>query len=161
MVKYLGYFFGTNVQPGTGAPPKVSPFGNMRLTLPVHRLVTEKNNLYFADFYCHRKNHLVTLVVTRKGSLADKFCARNLVQLSFSAQGDENPFFFRNDDTGQYYCSRKVTVEVLYTENIDIFKELILNANCLSIVRTVGRGCSKPDSKPKNPTCQICNLYKD
>ena len=154
-----GLFFSTAVNPKTGALPKVSPFGNMRLILPVERFVTDMNNLYFTDFYCHKKKHLVTLVVTRKGSLADNFCASNLIKLPFIPQGNENPFFFRNQITGEHYCSKKVTVEVLFTENVDLVQELRLDKNCLRYVRPTGRGSSRPDSKPKNPNCKLCNLY--
>ena len=154
-----GLFFSTHAHPKSGALPKFSPFGDMRLILPINRLVTGINKLYFADFYCHKNKHSVTLVITVSGSPADQFCSRSLVELPVTPHGNENPFFFRKMGTNQYYCSHKLIVEILYTEDIDISEELRLNPNCLKKVIAVGKRRSVPDSKPKNPHCKLCNLY--
>ena len=154
-----GLFFSTHAHPKSGALPKFSPFGNRRLILPINTLVTGLNKLYFADFYCHKKKHYVTLVVTIGGSRADQFCSRSLVELPVTPHGNENPFFFRKGGTNEYYCSHKLTVEVLYTENIDIAEEVWVNPNCFSNVIPVGKRRSIPDSRPKNPYCKLCNLY--
>ena len=140
-----GLFFATSVDPQTGRPPHWSFFGPKRISIPATAMLTENSNLYFADFYCNDKAHYVTVVLTRPGSETDRFCEKNLIKLDTG----HNDFLWRNN---QVYCSRKVWVEVLYTENVQLSSPLC----SFSIVE--GRGTSRPGGLPKNPSCVKCNL---
>ena len=60
-----GLFFSANSS--GGVLPTASPFGEMRFTIPVERIVSPSCHLYFADFYCNKgPRHYVTVVVTKK-----------------------------------------------------------------------------------------------
>ena len=152
-----GLFFNVWVDPKTSQLPKTSPFGECRLVIPAEKLLTEDHNLYFADFYCHSSMHYITLVAAKQGSEVDVFCQKSVISLPF--QNKENPFLFYNAEKEKFYTSTKVRVEVLYTENVDILKELRSDPYCFSGVTPTFAGSSKFLGKPKNETCEICNLY--
>lgn len=82
-----GLFF--NGKHRNGLIPGRSPFGEIRMEVPVWRLFTPAHKLYFADFYCNSAMHYVTILLTRDGSRADKFARKFLIPLSARA----NPFF--------------------------------------------------------------------
>ncbi|KAF7639956.1 hypothetical protein Mgra_00000398 [Meloidogyne graminicola] len=68
-----GLFFSakTNLD---GTLPNSSPFGDVRMVLPANNLLDpQRINLYFADFYCNRVPHYVTIVVALKDSKVDKY----------------------------------------------------------------------------------------
>ena len=154
-----GLFFAVRPEPSTMSIPTVSPFGNVRIILPIEKLLQSCPNFYFADFYCHNDIHYLTLVATKLNSSSDRFCRDHLLEISL----DRNPFIFRELSwdplTGateqKFYCCREPRVEILYTENID------LNENYIKwdTVRTIGRGSSTPGGLPKRRGCNICNLY--
>ena len=152
-----GLFFNVWVDSKKGQLPKTSPFGECRLVIPAEKLLTEDYNLYFADFYCHSGLHYITVVAANEGSEADIFCQKSLISLPF--QNTENPFFFYNAEKRKFYTSTDVRVEILYTENIDIRKELNFDPRCFYRVTPIFAGSSKFLGKPKNETCDICNLY--
>ena len=152
-----GLFFNVWVDPKKGKLPKTSPFGECRLVIPAEKLLTDEHNLYFADFYCHSDLHYITMVAAKQGSEADIFCQKSVISLPF--QNTANPFFFYNAEKEKFYTSTKVRVEVFYTENIDILKELNSDPYCFYRVRPIFAGSSKLLGKPKNATCDICNLY--
>ena len=140
-----GLFFATSVDPQTGQPPHWSFFGPKRVSIPATAMLTTNSNLYFADFYCNDKAHYVTVVLTRPGSKTDRFCEKNLIKLDT----DDNDFLWRNNHV---YCSSRVWVEVLYTENVQLSSPLC------SFSEVEGRGTSRPGGLPKNPSCGKCNL---
>lgn len=149
-----GLFFNTLANPYTGALPLGSPFGDVRLIISIGRMVTPAHKLYFADFYCSHTKHLVTLVVARRGTSADQWCTRKLIELPIH----QNPFLFR-DAAGNFHCSRRNTVEVLFTDDINLLEELKHKFTVLREVRAVGRRRSIPNSQPKNSACTICNIF--
>ena len=83
-----GLFFCANVNYGSGRPPFASPFGSQRLNIPASVLINYGVSMYFADYYCLYRAHYVTLVLAKKGSRADGFCKKNLLQLNLN----NNPF---------------------------------------------------------------------
>ncbi len=126
-----------------------SPFGSRCLNIPAERMFQSCPNLYFADFYCsirsRKRIHYVTVVMTKPGSLADFFCRANLVKLD----AKDNPFLVYN---GLYCCvPTSISVEVLYTENIN------LQGAEFTDVRS--SGTSSPNGFPKDPNCSVCNLH--
>ncbi|KAK2138498.1 hypothetical protein LSH36_2929g00004, partial [Paralvinella palmiformis] len=60
-----GLFFSVNIDPITRRPPSTSIYGDCRLIVPVKNIMELCPNIYFTDFYCVRKPHYVTLVLTR------------------------------------------------------------------------------------------------
>jgi len=140
-----------------GEPPSFSYFGPMRLQVPARELLKTASNLYFADFYCmHSSIHQVTLVMTKTGSESDNFCRAKLLPLSLTDK-QNNPFFFGNNERLFTCNKKKLEVELLYTEDVDV-KLLLQHGAILSHTEVKGRGHSKPDGIPKNPNCLICNV---
>ena len=140
-----GLFFATR------NPENISHFGDRRVTIPATAMLTADSNLYFADFYCNRRAHYVTVVLTRPGSDTDRFCESNLIKLNIT----DNEFLKRSCNPGEA-CEVRVTigvwVEVLYTEDVDLSRP-----ECtFSTVRSTGT--SRPGGLPKNPNCRVCNL---
>ena len=140
-----------------GSLIRTSPFGDTRLTLPVKKYINpETGNLYFADIFCHKKRHHVTLVVAKPGSEADLYCAENLIKLPMIPQNSQqNPFFFYRRDKKQFYCTFSVWIELYFTENVDLGAEIRNNKKCLQgrfRPRSVGYG------KPKRGNCTDCSL---
>ena len=139
-----GLFFSTK------NPGNISHFGDQRVTIPAEAMLTADSNLYFADFYCFKQAHYVTVVLTRPGSDTDRFCESNLIKLDITC----NEFLERSCRSWECVVrvSHKVWVEVLYTEDVDLSRP-----ECtFSTVRSTGT--STPGGLPKNPKCQVCNL---
>lgn len=154
--KLYGLFFLASVEPGseTGEPRTSSPFGRSRLLVPVEEMIKSAPNVYFADFYCMKGQvHYVTLVLTRSGTDADRFCRDRRLKVLGLRDRVENPFLFYGDDGElRVTTSQDLQVEVFYTENISI------NAYTLQHnIPTVGQGHTTPGGVPKNPRCRICN----
>ena len=142
-----------------GIPPRYSYFGPIRLQVPSWVLLQMAPNLYFADFYCMRGSvHQVTLVMTKPGSISDEFCReKELPQLSLTDR-QNNPFLFQSGGRLLTNNKKKLEVELLYTEDINVVKLQSQHNAVLSRTETKGRGHSKPDGIPKNPNCAICNV---
>lgn len=103
-----------------GNPPKLpdrSCYGDTRFCIAAPLLFDVRvNRLYFCDFYCTKALHYVTLVLTRRGSPNDEFCAKHLAELNMQ----ENSFLMvrqEQDSWGQprwvYYSNFHIWVEVL------------------------------------------------
>nr|XP_022341815.1 phytanoyl-CoA hydroxylase-interacting protein-like isoform X2 [Crassostrea virginica] len=153
--KLHGLFFSANVDPKTRDPPPVSYYGDQRIHIPVSFMITPDTNLYFADFYCHNIKHKVTLVVTLKGSKADEFCSARLKSLNQSY----NEFLYRSPDSTDAMVNTRVTVEVFYTESIDIGKLLESRNAYFTTVQSKGNPLLKTLlGRPKREGCKTCNL---
>ncbi len=142
-----GLFFAVRPEPGTTQPQSDSLFGPRRITLPVEKLIESDVKLYFADFYCHKRIHYLTLVATKPYSSADLFCRAHLIELP-----EDNPFFKK--EGGDFYCSTEPRVEILYTEDVDLKADYIE----WDTVPIIGRGSSTPGGLPKRRSCTVCNL---
>lgn len=141
-----------------GEPPRYSYFGPRRLQVPASELLQMAPNLYFADFYCMQSSiHQVTLVMTKPGSKSDQFCRAKLLPLSVTDK-QNNPFLFLSGVDLFTNNKKKLEVELLYTENIDVVELLSCHNAILSRVETKGRGHSRPEGIRKNPKCLICNV---
>ena len=135
--------------------PRNSKFGDTRLIIPLERLIDFRECiLYFSDLYCHGKGHHVLLVVTRRGSSADAFCAQRLPRLPWIPRnsGFENPLLFFDQKTDVFMATPTVWVSIFYTENVRI------NDNTDFYERGFGRR-AVGYGKPKDPSCVICNLH--
>ena len=153
--KLHGLFFSANVDPTTRRPPPVSYYGDQRIHIPVSFMITPATNLYFADFYCHYVKHKVTLVITLKGSKADEFCRARLKSLNQSF----NDFLYRSPDSEVAMVNTRVTVEVFYTESIDIGKLLESTNTHFTTVESKGNTLLKTlNGIPKREGCKTCNL---
>ena len=148
-----GVFFGTAIDPLTGLPPLKSIYGSKRINIPCQVLLNHNANLYFVDFYCYKWAHYVTLVLTKSGSPADAFCQKKLVELN-KFQND----FLKITPLGVAVTSR-VWVEVFFTESIDLVNAVTLHGACFS--DTVSMMGKNNLGVPKNPSCQLCNLYPE
>lgn len=150
-----GLFFSASADPLTGQPPAVSYYGDQRIHIPVGFMINQRTNLYFADFYCHYVNHHVTLVITLKGSEADAFCRPRLLALNPAY----NEFLYRRPHEQHAMVNTKVTVEVFYTESIDIVEFLRSKLAYLSSVKQSGNAALKTViGLPKRKDCKICNI---
>ena len=153
--KLHGLFFSANVDPTTGLPPPVSYYGDQRIHIPVSFMITPFTNLYFADFYCHYVKHKVTLVITMKGSEAANFCRSRLLSLSQSF----NEFLYLSPGSHVAMVNTRVTVEVFYTESIDIVNLLKSKYAYITTVKQSGNPLLKTIfGIPKRKDCQICNI---
>lgn len=142
-----------------GVPPRYSYFGPVRLQVPASELLQMAPNLYFADFYCMQGSiHQVTLVMTKPGSKSDEFCRAKLLPLSLTDK-QNNPFLFLNGVDLLTNNKKKLEVELLYTENIDVVDLSSCHNAILSFTKTKGRGHSRPEGIRKNPKCLICNVH--
>lgn len=132
--------------------PKSSPFGDVRMDIDcISVLHPERHNLYFADFYCNKEIHYVTVVVCITGTHADRYCRKNLIKLDTSTN-----LFIRsvpNNHQCKFYINNNIWIEILYTEDIN------LNGNSFTSIRATGKGSSNTDGVPNNKSCTICNLY--
>ncbi|XP_062570345.1 phytanoyl-CoA hydroxylase-interacting protein-like isoform X3 [Saccostrea cucullata] len=150
-----GLFFGCGLYPKNGKPPWFSFFGNRRLYISSTAIFRKSMHLYFADFYCHTKNHFATLVLTKPNSEQDEFCREhNLPQLDIT----NNPFLKIQTTNGEVLVTVGVRVEVLYTETMDVNEVTDCGIGRFVWVKPRGRGQSRPKGIPKNLSCQICNL---
>lgn len=153
--KLHGLFFSANVDPVTGQPPALSYYGDKRIHIPVGFMINQNTNLYFADFYCHYVNHHVTLVITLKGSEADVFCQQRLLALNPAY----NEFLFRRPHEQHAMVNTRVTVEVFYTESIDVAQFLKSKFAYLTSVEQLGNAELKTIiGLPKRKDCKICNI---
>ncbi|XP_046569306.1 phytanoyl-CoA hydroxylase-interacting protein-like [Haliotis rubra] len=161
--KLNGLFFSASVKFSTGKVPSTSCFGAKRLYVPAEVLFDGNTCLYFTDFYCtsSRGPHYVTLVMTRKGSEADRFCQTRLRQLN----PFNNPFLYKKNCSYGWQvftctCSVCLNIEVFYTENVDIKWLLDRHRNnaYFENVETFGQGHSSLMGIPKNTKCKVCNL---
>ena len=153
-----GLFFLANVEDRstTGEPRRRSQFGPCRIQIPARTLVDAAPNLYFADYYCMRgRIHYVTLVMTKPRSKADNFCRDRLLPLSLRDK-TQNPFFY--EDGGKFYVARSLTIELFFTEDINIKDMIRHGAEFFSSIPTIGKGSSTPGGIPKNSACSACNL---
>ncbi|KAI6203062.1 hypothetical protein M3Y94_00513500 [Aphelenchoides besseyi] len=152
-----GLFFSALLQ--NGQLPGVSPFGDVRFVVPADRLLSPDHvNIYFADFYCHRVPHYVTIVVCEKNSNADRFCRKHVKHLNFY----DNPFLTveacgHQNGRGfyRYYVNNNAHVEILYT------KDVPLSYGTLSDVLSRGCGTSRVGGYKNNWRCEKCNLKKE
>uniref|UniRef100_A0A915DDH4 Uncharacterized protein n=1 Tax=Ditylenchus dipsaci TaxID=166011 RepID=A0A915DDH4_9BILA len=147
-----GLFFSARLK-DNGQLPHSSPFGEVRMQVPVEKLLNgDKVNMYFSDFYCNKKMHYVTLVICKKGSDSDRFCRDHLLLLSPT---NNNFLKVVEGQNGKSFCvNLKVWVEIYYTEEISLFE-----AAKFDQIETIGRGYSKEDGLPHNKSCLECNLY--
>jgi hypothetical protein len=156
-----GLFFMAEVQPYTdGEPYHASAFGSTRLIVPVRVLLNLTPNIYFTDFYCMRGQfHYVTLVLTKDGSTADRFCRERLLPLSRYDRLN-NPFLFEDSTDGNMKVAEGVKVELLCTENLNV-NDLVKSEGAMikENTRLIGKGSSTPGGLRKRPTCTVCNLY--
>ena len=149
--KLSGLFFCANVNFRTHEPPKSSPFGDTRLSIPVHELLT-RCNLYFTDFYCMREDgpHYIILVATKNNSLSDAFCRQYLLPVD----PKRNPFFCF-EEGGSAMVSCQTWVEIFYTESINL-REIIRRG---ADITTVGStSTSSSDGIPKYRHRYDCNI---
>jgi hypothetical protein len=139
-----------------------SIYGDVRLSLPVTNLIDANTRLYFTDFYCvpgknQPRPHYVTLVITRVGSAADRFCRRCLLSLDLR----DNPFFkvldFRRNVSEVVRCGH-FHVELYYAEDVDIKGLLFSGRAFLGGVKMRNGMTSKRRPQPKSVRCPHCNL---
>nr|CAD2170380.1 unnamed protein product [Meloidogyne enterolobii] len=149
-----GLFFSAKTNPD-GSLPNSSPFGDVRMVLPAHNLLDpQRVNLYFADFYCNRVPHYVTVVVAFKDSDVDKFSKDKLLPLD---PFDNQFLLLQHTSNSQsplnFFVNKKVWVEIYYTETVPMrwgrFDNIIPQ----------GVGTSKIGGLPHNKNCRTCNLY--
>ncbi|XP_033755572.1 phytanoyl-CoA hydroxylase-interacting protein-like [Pecten maximus] len=151
-----GLFFSTNVDPDTLLPPRLSYFGPVRLHVPTYALLNDATNMYFSDFYCHRVNHKVQIVLAVKDSQADRFCRKQLVLI------DErnNPFLVRvgYGPNEIVKVTANVTVELFYTEDVPITALMCNHEVYFTETKQKGNALAMVNGIPKNKDCRICNL---
>ncbi|GMS99700.1 hypothetical protein PENTCL1PPCAC_21875, partial [Pristionchus entomophagus] len=150
-----GLFFSARLLPN-GTLPCSSPFGNVRMMVQAVMILDPTNvNIYFADFYCNKQAHYVTIIVARKGSDSDIYSQKYLIQLDMR----NNPwlkYLIRpdgNDWKFVFYAAHSVWVEILYTEHVP------LNWGRFDKIQATGIGTSKIGGLSNNKACTICNLY--
>jgi len=149
-----GLFFMSKVQ--DGQPQPQSPFGDTRLLVRAKILLDLAPNVYFADFYClNRKDHYVTLVLTRPGSAADTLCRQRLPKQNIYGKNC-NPFLFV--DGREVHISSKVMVELFFTEDLNI-AELLADhdkAKMMYNIPTFGAGHTSQGGRAKHSSCSTC-----
>ncbi|GMT27026.1 hypothetical protein PFISCL1PPCAC_18323, partial [Pristionchus fissidentatus] len=150
-----GLFFSARLLPN-GTLPCSSPFGNVRMLVQAFMLLDPENvNIYFADFYCNKQAHYVTIVVAVKGGETDNYASKCLIPLDMRnnpwlkylirPDGDKWKFLF--------YAACSVWVEILFTENVP------LNWGRFDQIQATGLGTSKIGGLSNNKSCTTCNLY--
>lgn len=149
----LGLFFNGSLHNKSKKPPTFSYFGNQRLIVNSSFIVNVHQNIYFVDFYCHNlRDHYVTLVVARPGSVVDRFCQRHLMQINVF----NNPFL--KIVNGKLYVTLGVNIEVFYTDIVDVNRVIQDRTGKFMPVTFRGKG-SKEFGIPKNLACKVCNLW--
>ena len=149
------FFMANNVG---GKPPSTSQFGPRRFQVPAEYLLEAAPNVYFVDFYCMRgRDHYVTLVATCPGSETDKFCSRLLLPIDL-CDSARNPFLFWKNGFLFVTSNSNLQVEILYTEDINVYEWMIYGGALMLDVMSVCKGSSTPGGVPKNPNCSVCNL---
>ncbi|CAG2208978.1 unnamed protein product [Mytilus edulis] len=152
-----GLFFSTYTDTATNLPSPCSYYGPIRLYLKSLIMFNPQCNLYFADFYCHYKRHHVTVILVPKLSTHNIFCRQYLTELNIFY----NPYLcLRVECNGAFtvMANMDVTVEVFYTETMNVKRALELKYGFIVETPTIGKGFAKPSGTPKNPDCNICNL---
>ncbi|CAC5404670.1 unnamed protein product [Mytilus coruscus] len=152
-----GLIFSTYIDTTTNLPNPCSHYGPIRLYLKSLIMFNPQCNLYFADFYCHYKRHHVTIILVPKFSIHNNFCRQYLTELNIF----HNPYLcLRVECNGAFtvMANMDVTVEVFYTETINVRKAIELQYGFIVESKTIGRGFAPPSGIPKNPSCKICNL---
>ena len=147
------------MDPDTGRPKEVSPFGEIRFSIIPIALLNQQSNLYFSDFYCNSydvNKHYVLLIITKQFTSQDDFCKQKLIPLNKY----DNPFLYiKDDDEDTVYVSKNVWVEVFYTSSVDLNK-LLEKGLCKKPEVVESTGYSRIEGRGKNEACSICNLYK-
>lgn len=152
--KINGLFFSARLLTDLSLP-QCSPFGNVRMVIDAFILLNpSRHNFYFADFYCNKNIHYVTIVLCVIDSDTDRYCRERLIKLNPLS----NPFVKLvppMDQFGQwrFYVNYTVWVELYFTEDIQ------LNMGQFSAIMATGAGTSKIGGLPNNKQCTICNLY--
>ncbi|CAI2322552.1 unnamed protein product [Caenorhabditis sp. 36 PRJEB53466] len=152
--KINGLFFSARLLPDLTLP-QFSPFGNVRMIINAFPLLNpERHNFYFADFYCNKNIHYVTVVICVIDSDTDIYCRDRLIRLNPLS----NPFVKLvppPDRFGpwRFYVNYTLWVELYYTEDIQ------LNMGQFSAIMATGAGTSKIGGLPNNKACSLCNLY--
>ena len=149
-----GLFFGVNVDLTTGLPVVPSLYGPTRLSILSWCMFHVAPNIYFCDFYCHYRSHHVTLVMTKPGSAADRFCTSRLKQLDNS----QNPFLYFDLKSQTVWVTTRVWVQVFYTENIDLHHVIQNGFGLMEDVPSQPVPANTIKGVPKNPLCSICNI---
>ncbi|KAI1731277.1 phytanoyl-CoA hydroxylase-interacting protein-like [Ditylenchus destructor] len=138
----------------TGDGFSESYFGNAKLCVQPHLVITKDHNLYFGDFLCFEGDtHYVTIVVSRRNSPEDNFCNDNLVKLDIH----KNNFFRFEYSSGEsaqqsfkmVYGSGLI-VEILYMHDFEFEEDKIWTRNVKSNRR-------KQDLE-HNKSCVHCNV---
>jgi len=150
-----GLFFMSKVV--AGEPQPQSPFGNTRLLVRADVLLDLAPNVYFADYYClNRKDHYVTLVLTRSGSAADRLCRQRLLEQNIRNRS-ASPFLFAVG--GEVHVSSGVMVELFFTEDLDV-AQLLADGNKAQMrynIPTFGlQGRTTQGGRPKHGLCSTC-----
>ncbi|XP_052088860.1 phytanoyl-CoA hydroxylase interacting protein-like isoform X2 [Mytilus californianus] len=152
-----GLFFSSYIDTTTNLPNPCSHYGPIRLYLKSLVMFNPQCNLYFADFFCHYKRHHVTIILMPKLSTHNNFCRQYLTELNIF----HNPYLcLRVECNGAFtvLANMDVTVDVFYTETINVKRALELQYGFIEATPTIGRGFAPPSGTPKNPLCKICNL---
>lgn len=151
-----GLFFMSKVMEN-GEPQPQSPFGNTRLLVRANILLSLAPNVYFADYYClNRKDHYITLVLTRPGSDADRVCNQRLSKQNIHNQSN-SPFLFilRHDEV---HVSSGVMVELFFTEDLHV-AQLLADGNKAEMrynIRTFRAGRTTQGGRAKHSCCSTC-----
>ncbi len=97
----------------------------------------------------------MTLVMTQKGSQADRFCQEKLPELDVH----NNRFLCYSKSTNTVQTCDAASVEVLYTDSIDLQEWMDLHDCKLKMsIQTRGTGSSTPGGLLKEAKCANCNL---
>ena len=147
------FFMGRTNKYNTSELPPASPYGEMRLVIPAHRLFDSQKNLYFSDFFCHNKEHHISVVITVPGSYADIYCQSHLLPL----MKYENEYLRLSPD-GTIWTSHSAWVEVLYTEPLDLKLEFLYSGAYFTPTKVLGAGDVYRIGRPKRSDCCYCNL---
>lgn len=149
-----GLFFGVNVDLANGLPTVPSLYGPTRLSIRSLCMFQSAPKMYFCDFYCHYRSHHVTLVMTKPGSVADRFCVSRLKLLD----NFQNPFLYIDVRSQTVFVTTRVWVQVFYTENIDVGGVLQHDFGFMDEVPSQPVPVTTVKGVPKNPLCTICNI---
>ena len=153
-----GLFFSTLLDSNTNKPNTESYYGPIRFYVQSQYMFNPHCNLYFGDFFCHYKRHHVTIILTSKLSPCNTFCQQYLLPLNIFS----NPYLYlcsgENGGSFVVLANMNVTVDIFYTENINVLLALRRNVGYFEETKTIGRGYAPPSGIPKNACCEICNL---
>ena len=145
-----GLFF----EPTMLRTPFPSPYGDFTLKVCSDVMFNDNMNLYFADFYCMKKqdSHIVSLVLTQKHSAADDFCQKYLHQIDNYC----NPFI-RLALTGNIsvIVASGVRVEILYCNDVHV-SQLIKDGKATHHLSRSSK--SRHNGMMKPNYCRHCNI---